>query len=156
MKAIVCLMLVAAACAYPPALGRGRPMLTYDNSLENGVMQRSMEWVYPIARGGGAQTKSSFPQRVEDLQRILDSGYMDRSDEMMLRTVMNNPERFGNREYVVDASGEVYFLPVGGAGAARDTGSAGAAVGAGSAGGFAGEGTFGATQPGTGALPVKK
>jgi len=123
MKAIICLMCVAVVAAAPQ---RGRFVMTYGNSLERGgYPDTSVEWMPSRTM---ARTRS---QRVQDLTRILNSGLMDRSDEWLLRQVMANPARFGNREYFVNGSGEVRFLAPPGRGAGAGAGGASPARGTG-------------------------
>ncbi|XP_066948603.1 uncharacterized protein [Macrobrachium rosenbergii] len=101
---VVSLMLAAAVAAFPQ---NGRYVLTYDNSLERGVPDVSLEWIPSGVPGGIASTRS---QKVEDLRRILNSGLMDLSDEFVLRTILNNPEKYSHLQYYVNHSGEVKFI----------------------------------------------
>ncbi|XP_064114330.1 uncharacterized protein LOC135220782 [Macrobrachium nipponense] len=101
---VVSLVLVAAVAAFPQ---NGRFVVTYDNSLERGVPDMSLEWIPSGAAEGIASTRS---QKVEDLRRILNSGLMDRSDEFVLRTILNNPEKYSHLQYYVNHSGEVKFI----------------------------------------------
>ncbi|XP_063594855.1 uncharacterized protein LOC134771825 isoform X2 [Penaeus indicus] len=138
MKFMVILAVVGIAAAAVPfrtsysAPGGGRYVVTQDNSFEYGVRDTSLEYVRNVgdlvnvgaAGGPSGRTRSA---RVQTLSHMLNSGYVDASDELRFRTNLARATALGGNNYYINDSGELFYRE--GAGAPRTGPSAAAGQG---------------------------
>ncbi|XP_027231059.1 uncharacterized protein [Penaeus vannamei] len=138
MKFMVILAVAGIAAAAAPfrtsysAPGGGKYIVTQDNSFEYGVRDTSLEYVRNVgelanvgaAGGPGARTRSA---RVKTLSHMLNSGYVDASDEFRFRSNLARATALGGKNYYINDSGELFYRE--GAGAHRGGPSAAAGQG---------------------------
>jgi len=122
MKVLVVLALVGVVASSPLNMFRSLPggqyITTYDNSWEHGFRDTSVEFVRPVGDltnvgGSVARTRSD---RVQQLDRVLNSGLVDFSDEYRFRTNLQRAAKLGGKDYYINESGELFYLPKQGAG----------------------------------------
>jgi len=76
----------------------------------------SSEETFYYAGEQGAPVARTRSDRVQQLDRVLNSGLVDFSDEYRFRTNLQRAAKLGGKDYYINESGELFYLPKQGAG----------------------------------------